>query len=136
VPGVADREQDAARVAAPQQIVGQAAERASGRDEQGHQAGRQQEQHRHEHELRGHGEPVADREAHPRRQRVAEDQAQRQRQVDLVLGRQDERHDRRRGDQRHRRDCFNGQLAPSQRLRRASVELLEELFDRRSQPCA
>ncbi len=61
------------------EVLGQAAQEHAGCHKQRHRAERHEEQHRHQHELGGDREAVADREVHPRHQRVGGEERGRER---------------------------------------------------------
>ena len=92
VPGVANPDEHAARMAVAAQVLGEAAQQHAGRHQQRHGPGRHEEEHRHQHQLGRDREAMPDREANARHDGVDGDESARQQGVEGALGRHERRH--------------------------------------------
>jgi hypothetical protein len=133
VPRVHELEREALRMDLMPEDFGQRAGDQAGGDTQGHDAGREQEQHGHEHDLGDHGRTGPDLELDARGEGVRSDQHERHAEAVSVVPRTQGRQERRRDGKRGRAHRRHDSVAAGETERAARSRCGNELAARLDQ---
>ena len=120
----------------PRRSSGSPAEQDAQRHQQRDAALRQQEQHRHEHQLGGDRKAVAHREAHARSHRIGDRERHGQRRVELMPGREQRGHETGGDEEGRGGEPLDQELAARERLVVRVVVRLDQSLHSRREPSA